>query len=200
MISRTRYCTHTIDWDDNIAKSFSSIFHKYKLILVCGVIGSGKSHFIKSVREGPLYTKGYWSAQIILENMFPNMNNFDQTIFEYIRKSEEILIPAALNTERHQLFVEGWYRMPSQRAKLRAYTQAATLCVVLDGPTEAIAHRAIHGHHKEIYTEDELNLLIAQQKATFHWPKKSEGFDQVIYVNTFQEEGRKYFVESTHEG
>lgn len=200
MINRTRYANHVIDWDENIAQAFSPIFHKHKLILVIGPMGAGKTHFIKSVREGPLYTKGYWSSQIILDNVFPSMDNFETSLWNSIRSVESIIIPQALNTERHQMFVEGWYRMPSQRSKIRSYSPASTICVVVDGPTDAIALRASQAAYNGFYAIEELAVKIADQKATFQWPTKNEKFDQIIYVNTFGEEGRQYLRQTTYEG
>jgi len=89
--------------------------------------------------------------------------------------------------------MEGYFRMRSNRRKALSYNESCgpSCILVFDGPIRKIEERGMEGYENMLSAEWE--DYLEHMRNTFDWPKFSEGWDDIIYVNTFGEDGIKWF-------
>lgn len=171
----------------------SQLLWKYKFILAVGAHCTGKTQLLGEFIEEPNWTNTKWSRQPILEMLFSD-GVVDPKFFSHIAAFEQSFMPDLTNRTLHRIIVESWGTAPSTRRKwLDLVGNAKTCCLVFDGPTDMIASRALSQNRLNL-DKVEMKHFIEEQKLKTTWPTFEEGWNDIIYVNTFGERGIEYLT------
>lgn len=111
-----------------------------------------------------------------------------------IARLESELLPSLCQREHHQVIVDGYNRTRRGRAHyLSCFPKGLgrSAIIVMDGPVESIARRYIGQTKYSAHPDEAVSHLAEMQQATV-WPTMSEGWDDIIYLNSFGEEGYRH--------
>lgn len=187
--------------DDKLTRFVSALLSKYKLTVTVGISGTGKSTFLNHFESGPNWTHTIWERDKILEMLFSDGRRPDN-FYGYLDRFEADILPPTLLIDYHRLIVSGWNRMPRSRARYLSYLPKGlgrTCCLVFDGPIDLIIERNLkHNLDRFGRGKEDLALFLRQQYLNIQWPKFSEGFHDIFYINTFGAAGEKYLSEILH--
>jgi adenylate kinase len=181
---------------EKIPQFISSILQGYKLVLVMGISGTGKTSLLKNYKGLPSWTHTLWNRDTIFDMMW-NDGTRDESFYKKIDKFEADIFPELVMKPYHQVIVETWARFPSSRSRYLSFCPKGlgrTQIIVMDGPLNLIVDRNIRAKNHEKFNKSELDLkLFLQEKYRgIYWPTFKEGWNTITYINTFGEEGRKY--------
>lgn len=169
----------------------TNLIQPFKLVLLMGLSSTGKSTFLSYCKPKSNWTLSVWNRDVVLDQLFPSGNRIEK-FYNYVDKFEKKALPEILEQNYRQLIVEGWMRMESRRTRYLSYAPSQkTACVVFDGPPELIAQRCVESGE---FPQDDFDLkeMIKEKHETIQWPTFEEGFNKIIYINTFEAEGHKY--------
>jgi hypothetical protein len=169
---------------------------RYRLVVTIGLPGTGKTTFLDSYKSND-GTHSHWNRQTIFQMLF-KQNERDEKYNSYIAEFEANLFPSLLGRESHQLLIDGLNRMPSARQKIlkcmpEGLGGAVALC--FDGPPQEIVGRMVEEPRYEHLAPFEVQEMVTRMQETIVWPKYSEGFEDIYYVNTFGESGLQMLKE-----
>lgn len=195
-----RDCTNAFNLppEEKMTAFVSSLLNKYKLTVTVGISGTGKTSFLNHFQPSPNWTRTLWERDKIFELLF-NDGRRPESYYGSIDKFENDILPKVIIEDYHRVIVSGWNRMPRSRARYLSHIPKGlgrTCCLVFDGPIDRIVERNIE-HNLERFgrSKEDLSWFLRQQHSTIQWPTHSEGFTDIIYINTFGEEGAEYLSE-----
>lgn len=195
----TRDFTHAFNMpvsDEKREAFVRSICVPYKLIMVSGFSGTGKSTFLRYLKPDKNMTLSLWSRDIVMDSLFPDRNRIDK-FYNYLSGLENKIIPELLDQLYRQVAVEGWYRTKRERGRYVTWAQAAkakSAILVFDGPVDRIIQRCARSQRFMLKGRD-LEFFIEQKMQTHVWPTHDEGFNDIIYINTFGKEGEEWLAD-----
>lgn len=182
------------DQEDNRHEFASWLCQKYKLVVAMGLPCTGKTTFLKYVRNdhGCLTV---WSRATIFDMLFRDGQR-DEKYNSYIGEFEFNVFKSLLERPEHKVCVEGWYRTRHPRLALRelAANQPAAL-LVFDGPTEEIVSRMLVEPRYSMLDPLEVRQKILNDHETMQWPTTFDGYD-IVYINMFGEIGAEYLKQT----
>jgi hypothetical protein len=196
----TRFCDDAIDITDfNDIEQLHGIFNTYHMTLAMGYSCVGKTKSLEAAIEGydsrPVI---FWNREPILKMIYANRTVVHDSIHGVIEKAESDIINYQFaRTTGSRLVLDGWYRMPSRRRNTHNYlgqynSAIPTACLVFDGPQHLICERMRADIRYEHMIDSEIELEVAEKISSTQWPSKKEGWNRIIYVNTFGQEGIEY--------
>jgi adenylate kinase len=176
----------------------NNLFQDFKLILIMGISGTGKSTLLSHYKGLPSWTYTLWNRDTIFKMLW-NDGSRDESFYKKIDKFESDVFPELILRPYHQVIVESWARLPNVRARYLTYLpkgMGRSQIVVMDGPVDKIVERNIQVKNHEKFLKDEVDLkfFLEEKYHTTHWPKFSEGWDVITYINTFGEVGREHLL------
>ena len=170
-----------------------SLFADHKYIIMVGLPCTGKSFVIQDYDHPDKHiTK--WSRQPIFDMLFSNGER-DEKFNSNVAKFEGEVIPALIERQYHQVIVDGWNRTKGGRAQLiglMPQNRGSILCVVCDGPQKTIVKRMMQDPRYALRTQADIEDWVKHLYESTQWPSFKEGFDQIVYLNTFGTEGVDY--------
>lgn len=172
----------------------NQLLGQYKLIVMVGLPCTGKTTMTE-LYESSNNSVTKWSRQPIMDMIFSG-GEYDEKFHSYIESFETDMIPAIMRIDSHQVIIDGYNRMPSARKKLVSYSQTIAtrgkVCAVcFDGPEQSILNRMMFDpRYNMTMDQNEMMQMIERMKTTTVWPKFSEGFDDIYWINTFGEAGK----------
>lgn len=195
-----RLCDDAIDLTNYQGiEQLHSIFNKSHIVLAMGYSCVGKtstlSAAIETYETRPVI---FWSRESILKMIYANRPVLHDSIHGVIQKAEkEIISYQYSRVTGSRLVLDGWYRMPSGRRAAHSYlgkynTGVPTTCLVFDAPTHLICERMRMDPRYDHMIDAEIELEVKEKLSTTVWPSKKEGWNQIIYINTFGQEGIEY--------
>lgn len=193
---KPRECTKSFEVGSEIDSSVelsTALLKDYRYVVAVGLPCTGKSRFLNAY-EPANNTFTVWNREYIFDMLFVRGER-DEKLNTHIARLETDLVPDLLLREKHQVFIDGYNRMPSGRSFYMNLDQGLgkTAALVFDGPEELIIERmCTTAKYYTWKSRQELELEIQHMKETTVWPTLSEGFDDIIYVNTFGMRGREY--------
>jgi hypothetical protein len=177
-------------------KSFAShILKHFRLVVVMGLSCTGKSTLVNAYGGRPGWTMTKWNRDQIWDMMFPDGRRVDK-YYNKIDKFEKDLFPELLAREKHQIITEGWNRLPRSRTLYRQKMGdlvGRKAVVVFDGPIDAIIARNMAAQRLDM-PDEEMRVFLKKQHEGIVWPSFDEGWDSILYVNTFGEKGTDYLT------
>jgi hypothetical protein len=183
--------------DDPRRESFiQNLLAPYKMIIAIGLSCTGKSTLINEYKGKPNHTLTRWNRDTVI-GMLDSHGRRSGELYGSLDKFEDSVFPRLLEDNYHQAIIETWGRFPRSRARYSNYVVPMTgkvACLVFDGPIDLIIERNIAAKNDEKYnrTPEDLEMYLRQAYDDFRWPKHNEGFDDIIYINTFEEAGEEY--------
>lgn len=172
----------------------SKLLSRYSLVLAIGLSATGKSTVLGAYENINGYSLTRWDRNLLFSMLRQDGNRVDSH-YGLIGKVEQYALPKLLMEDFHQVFVEGWFRMPSARRKVLSYVESGkTCCLVFDGPTKEITERIIEHQSLPNLIDLEIEDFVIKQKQTFVYPSFGEGWTNIYYINTFGEVGNKYLL------
>lgn len=172
-----------------------NLLEDYKLVLLMGFSGTGKTTFLKSCTPPkPKWTQTKWNRDPIMNQLFPDGNRIDK-FHNYIQTFEKNIIPKLLDRDYRQVVIENWGRFPKSRGHFYHLAEDyPTACFVFDGPDDRIIQRCKDGNKFDKSGKD-LELWLQNKINAIEWPTFDEGWDDIIYINTFGQAGNEYLKE-----
>jgi len=193
--AREYSAAYTINNQDRNYRDFATeVLKDYKYVITVGLPCTGKSSFLSAYKNlNGNHTQ--WCREQIFDMLFMNEGR-DEKYNSYIDGLEHDMIPNLLIREHHQVFIDTYGRMKRARSRLLSLKPKGlgkTLALCFDGPNELILDRMIRTEkYSKGMSEADMRLTLDKQSKTAVWPKFSEDFDSIIYINTFGEEGTEY--------
>ena len=198
--SPQRICHDAIDVTGyNDLEYIRTVIEHFSLVLVMGYSCTGKTSTITEALVD-FYSRPviYWNRQKILDMLFYNRVIENDSIHGVIGKAEMEMIEYQYSrTPRCRVVLDGWYRMESNRRMshkclgISGISQPSAV-LVFDGPQHLIAQRIRNDPRYVHMIDAEIELDVRDKIKTTSWPTLNEGWDHIIYVNTFGEEGAQY--------
>ncbi len=195
-----RPCDAAIDVTNyNDIEQLHGIFNTFHMVLAMGYSCTGKTSTLNAAIDGfdsrPVI---FWNREPILKMLYANRTVIHDSIHGVIEKAEsDIINYQYARTTGSRLVLDGWYRMPSRRRAAHNYlgqynAAIPTACLVFDAPQHLICERMRIDPRYDHMIDAEIELDVAEKISTTQWPTHKEGWNKIIYVNTFGNEGIRY--------
>jgi hypothetical protein len=169
---------------------FKQLLGDYKLVVAMGMPCTGKTTSLQSYQSDDGCVT-IWNRQHVFDMLFIGGER-DEKYNSHIQAFEARAFPSLLERPHHQVFVDGWHRLPSSRKKLLGYLEQGagkTCAICFDGPSDQIVARMTEDSRYEHLAPFEIKEMVSRFKETTVWPTFSEGFDDIYWLNTFGEDG-----------
>jgi len=184
-----RYANKLINFTrpkERAIRAVANVLSTYDLVCCAGLPYTGKTTamtLISSLDNNPIR----WSREAIMRQLFTG--DFDLTYLGIINKAEQDLFKKAIKDGRKKFYYEGW--LTTRRARRRVLNMFGgkkTCLLLFDAPVKPLVNRIVDEEAYGWVAYEALNR-IARTRSQFEWPTKTEGWDTVVYVNTFGQPG-----------
>jgi hypothetical protein len=191
-------CTDVYSMPEDDAKYSRFVNHllkSFKFVMITGLVGTGKSKFIESYQ--PIERSvTLWNRDTIW-NMIDSSGAREESYWGAIDNLERELFPKIALKHDSQIIIKYMGRTTGGRRKYLNMLPPGIgykACLVFDGPIDRVIFRNISEHtHTDLnMSEEDFEIHIRKQYFEFQWPKFSEGWDAIYYINTFGEDGERY--------
>lgn len=180
-------------WPDNEYDQQSmirEIIGPHRLIMLMGLPCTGKTTVMNAFYD-PDITATRWNRQSIFEMILWDGLR-DEKYNASIERMEADIFPSLYEREGHKILLDGYYRVQSVRRRtlgLFPDKRVNPLCIVLDGPDEAIIRRMCNDERYAWRGEHDIREWVTHMRESMVYPSFSEGFLEIVYLTTFGEQG-----------
>lgn len=181
---------------EKIHELHKKIVWPYDFIMMMGLSCTGKSSFLNrnNYKTKKNWDATIWGRDIIFDSLFLSGRRPNKT-YGKINKFERDVLPEKIERDYHQVIIEGWNRKQRGRNRylnfIHNHDTVSKVILVFDGPIDSILRRTKLEDRFD-KSEDQLEVFIKEQHKTTEWPTWDEGWDDIFYVNSFDETGAKY--------
>jgi len=163
-------------------------FHKYNIVLICGLYGSGKTEFaVMNFKE----TNRYRISRSELRKLMFEMTNFgkkwssdtfDEEDDVLVKHVERKILEHFLHNKRNVLIINTFMTQKSRQrfAKLARDLNKTIGAIFLDTPLEKCIEQS---ERRSAHVPPNIIKVLYTRKEL---PTKSEGFDDVLIIEDFE--------------
>jgi hypothetical protein len=191
-------CTDVFSVPDDEVKYSRFVNHilkNFKFVMVTGLMGTGKEKFISLYAPIDI-SLTLWDRDVIWK-MIDSSGAREESYWGAIENLEREVFPKVALKHDSQILLKYMGRTSGGRRKYLNILPPGIgykACLVFDGPIDRVLFRNIseHNHIALNMSEEDFELHLRKQYNDFQWPKFSEGWDAIYYINTFGEDGERY--------